>query len=176
MEVFWEKGYSGTSIRDLATAMNIQVSSIYNTIGDKHQLFIKCIQNYTHSRAQDAQKSISKIKSPLQAILNFIEGAASTILYNPNSCLAIKTTFEVAATDAKLQDILREDHEFTHQLLAGLINRAVTAKELAAGTDVTTMTDFILNNFTGWHESYIIHQDPIKIKKMAHYLISQISK
>lgn len=176
MEVFWEKGYSGTSIRDLSTAMNIRVSSIYNTIGDKHQLFIKCIQNYTHSRAHDAQESVSKIKSPLKAIINFIEGAVSTILYSPNSCLAIKTTFEVASTDSKLQEILREDHEFTHQLLAGLIHRAVTVKELAASTDVGTMTDFILNNFTGWHESYIIHKDPIKIKKMARYLITQISK
>lgn len=176
MEVFWEKGYSGTSIRDLATAMNIQVSSIYNTIGDKHQLFIKCIQNYTHSRAQDAKDSVSKVKSPLQAIINFIEGGVNTILYSPNSCLAIKTTFEVAATDSKLQHILREDHEFTHQLLAGLIDKAIIAKELDSETDAGTLADFILSNFTGWHEYYIIHRNPIKIKKMARYLISRISK
>ncbi|NCD72091.1 TetR/AcrR family transcriptional regulator [Mucilaginibacter agri] len=176
MEVFWEKGYGGTSIRDLAEAMNIKISSIYNTMGDKHQLFIKCIRNYTQTRAIEAQNSTARTKSPLKAIISFIEGAVHTILYSPNSCLAIKTTFEVAATDQDLQVILREDHEFTYGLLTGLIKKAIELKELPSGTDAGTLADFILNNFTGWHESYIIHQDPIKIKKMAKYLIGQIAK
>ena len=176
MDVFWKKGYSGTSIRDLAEAMGIQISSIYNTMGDKHQLFIKCIRNYTQARAQDAQAGTTKIKSPLKAIITFINGAVKAILYSPNSCLAIKTTFEVAATDPDLQAILREDYVFTHGLLAGLIRKAIEINELDADTDAGMLADFILNNFTGWHESYIIHQDPIRIKKMAKYLITQISK
>jgi TetR/AcrR family transcriptional repressor of nem operon len=176
MEVFWKKGYSGTSIRDLAEAMNIKISSIYNTMGDKHQLFIKCIRSYTQARALDAQNSAARMRSPLKAVVSFIEGAVHAILYSANSCLAIKTTFEVAGTDPELQAILRDDHEFTYRLLAGLIQKAVEIKELPADTDAGTLADFILNNFTGWHESYIIHQDPIKIKKMAKYLIGQVSK
>ncbi|WP_449398631.1 TetR/AcrR family transcriptional regulator [Chryseobacterium wanjuense] len=46
MEVFWEKGYYATSMRDLTDAMKINSSSLYNTIGDKHQLFLKCIDHY----------------------------------------------------------------------------------------------------------------------------------
>ena len=176
MEVFWKKGYSGTSIRDLAEAMNIKISSIYNTMGDKHQLFIKCLKSYTQTRALDAQRSVAKIRSPLKALVSFIEGAAHTILYSSHSCLAIKTTFEVAAADPDLQAILREDHEFTYGLLSDLIRKAIELKELPADTDAGTLADFILNNFTGWHESYIIHQNPIKIKKMSKYLIGQISK
>ena len=176
MEVFWEKGYAGTSIRDLADAMHIQISSIYNTMGDKHQLFIKCIRSYTQARAMDAQAHAAKIESPLKAIISFINDAVNAILYSTNSCLAIKTTFEVAATDPDLQAILREDNDFTHQFLAGLINKAIKLKELDADTDAATLTDFIINNFTGWHESYIIHKEPIKIKKMAKYLVDQISR
>lgn len=176
MEVFWKKGYGGTSIRDLAEAMNIKISSIYNTMGDKHQLFIKCIRNYTQTRAIEAQNSTTRIKSPLKAIISFIDGAVHTILYSPNSCLAIKTTFEVAATDPDLQTILREDHEFTYGLLTSLIRKAVELKELPVDSDAGTLADFILNNFTGWHESYIIHQNPVMIKKMAKFLIAQITK
>ena len=175
MEVFWEKGYTGTSIRDLAAAMNIQVSSIYNTIGDKHQLFLRCIRSYTQARAQDAQVRASKIKSPRKAIHKFINDAVDAILYGANSCLAIKTTFEVAATDPDLQAILREDSDFTHNFLSGLINKAIELNELDAGTDPGTLTDFIIRNFTGWHESYIVHKDPIRIKRMAKYLIAKIS-
>lgn len=175
MEVFWKKGYTGTSIRDLAAAMNIQVSSIYNTIGDKHQLFLRCIRNYTQGRAQEAQTRAAKIKSPIKAIHKFINDGVEAILYGANSCLAIKTTFEVAATDPDLQAILREDSDFTHNFLSGLISKAIVLKELDEGTDAGTLTDFILNNFTGWHESYIVHKDPVRIKRMAKYLIAQIS-
>jgi TetR/AcrR family transcriptional repressor of nem operon len=176
MEVFWQKGYSGTSIRDLSDAMKVHVSSIYNTIGDKHQLFVRCIQNYTQGRMKDALKHAAEIKSPLEAIVSFINGAADMILYSDNSCLAIKTTFEVAASDPDVQAVLRDDSEFTHEFLLGLISKAVDLKELDPNTDAEMLTDFIINTLTGWHESYILHKDPVKIKKMAAYLITQISR
>ncbi len=176
MEVFWKKGYSGTSIRDLSEAMNVHVSSIYNTMGDKHQLFVKCIRNYTQNRMQDALKHAAKIKSPLEAIISFINASANTIVYSDNSCLAIKTTFEVAASDPDVQAVLREDNEFTHKFLSDLIRKAIELKELDEDTDGDTMTDFIINTFTGWHESYILHKDPIKIMRMAKYLIAQVCR
>jgi TetR/AcrR family transcriptional repressor of nem operon len=175
MEVFWKKGYSGTSIRDLADAMNIGVSSIYNTIGDKHELFIKCIRNYTQGRMQEAILHAADVKSPLKSIVSFINDAVNTILYSNNSCLAIKTTFEVAVSDPSIQQILKEDDEFTHRFMLKLVNKAMEMGELDDGTASETLTDFILNTFTGWHESYILHKDPVRIKKMAKYLIDQIS-
>ncbi|WP_426324406.1 TetR/AcrR family transcriptional regulator [Pedobacter sp. R-06] len=51
---FRKKGYSGASMRDLTEAMQISVTSIYNTIGDKHQLFVRCISDYINNRMQEA--------------------------------------------------------------------------------------------------------------------------
>jgi TetR/AcrR family transcriptional repressor of nem operon len=175
MEVFWKKGYNGASVRNLTDAMNINSSSLYNTVGDKHQLFVKCIRNYTQGRMRDALAHAGNIKSPLKAIINYINDAVNTILYNNDSCLAIKTTFEVAASDPDVQAVLKEDNDFTHKFLLDLINRAIQAKEIDADTDAETLTDFIIMMFTGWHESYILHKNPIKIKKMAKYLVNQIS-
>lgn len=175
MEVFWKKGYNGASMRDLTDAMQINISSLYNTIGDKRQLFVKCIRNYTEGRKNDALAHAAKIKSPLKAIISFINSAVNAILYSSDSCLAIKTTFEVAATDPDVQAVLREDNNFTHKFLSSLIERAIKLQEIDADTDVETVTDFVINTFTGWHESYILHKNPVKIKKMAKYLINQIS-
>lgn len=175
MEVFWKKGYNGASMRDLTDAMQINPSSLYNTIGDKRQLFVKCVQNYTESRIEEAKVNSAKIKSPLKAITSFINGSVSAILYSSNSCLAIKTTFELAATDKDVQAILKKDSDFTHEFLLSMVKRAVLEKEMDQNTDVEMITDYIINSFTGWHESYILHHDAARIKKMAKYLISQIS-
>lgn len=175
MEVFWKKGYSGASMRHLTDAMQINASSLYNTIGDKHQLFIRCIRNYIHSRMQDTQAHSSKVKSPLQAIIGLINDCVNTILYSDNHCLAIKTTFELAATDPEVKALLKEDSDFTRGFFLNLVQQAIEQKEIFSDTDAETITDFILSSFTGWHESYIVHHDAGRIKKMAKYLIAQLS-
>jgi TetR/AcrR family transcriptional repressor of nem operon len=175
MEVFWKKGYNATSMRDLTDAMQINSSSLYNTIGDKRQLFVKCIRNYTQRRMQNARQHSAGVKSPLKAIINFINNSVNTILYEKNSCLAIKITFELAATDLEVQAILKEDNDFTHGFLLSLVQRAIEKKEMDASTDEEMITDYILNCFTGWYESYILNKDEARIKKMAKYLITQIS-
>jgi TetR/AcrR family transcriptional regulator, transcriptional repressor for nem operon len=176
MDVFWKKGYNGTTMRDLTEAMGISSSSLYNTIGDKHQLFLKSIKYYTESRMTAARKQLQSIKSPLKAIEKFILSSVYAITNEPNSCLAIKTTFEVATTDEQVQKIIKADNEFTYNLLINLVGKAIEAKEIKVSQDAEMLTDFIINHFTGWHESFIIHRDKTRIKKMAAFLIRQINQ
>jgi TetR/AcrR family transcriptional repressor of nem operon len=46
MEVFWARGYEGTSIQDLVKQMGINRQSIYDTFGDKHSLFLQALDCY----------------------------------------------------------------------------------------------------------------------------------
>ena len=176
MDVFWKKGYNGASMRDLTSAMQINSSSLYNTIGDKRQLFVKCIRNYTEGRMADARAFAAKSKSPLKTIITFINDSVNVILYSNNSCLAIKTTFELAADDKDVQAVLKADHDFTYGFIFDLVTRAMEKGEIKADQDADMLTESIVNAFTGWHESYIINRNAAKIKKMAKYLIEQITK
>jgi TetR/AcrR family transcriptional regulator, transcriptional repressor for nem operon len=44
--LFWAKGYSGTSLRDLLKAMGIGESSFYNAVGSKKALYLACLKHY----------------------------------------------------------------------------------------------------------------------------------
>ena len=46
MNAFWAKGYDGTSMKDLTTAMGISGPSIYSAFGDKRELYLKTIDHY----------------------------------------------------------------------------------------------------------------------------------
>lgn len=176
MDVFWKKGYYGTTMRDLTEAMGINSSSLYNTIGDKHQLFIRSIKHYTESRMSAAVKQLEPIKSPVKAIEKFVRSSAYAITNEPNSCMAIKTTFEVATSDGEVQKIIKTDNEFTYKLLMGLVKKAMEKGEITVTQDAEMLTDYIMNHFSGWHESFIIHQDKNRIKKMANFLLKEISQ
>lgn len=52
MEVFWNKGYENTSMRDLVEATGLLKGSIYNTFQSKENLFLLCLEKYgAHSRS-----------------------------------------------------------------------------------------------------------------------------
>jgi len=52
--VFWSKGFTATSLDDLANAMNMNRPSIYNAFGDKEsvyrQAFSRFLLSLVHSR------------------------------------------------------------------------------------------------------------------------------
>jgi AcrR family transcriptional regulator len=47
MQVFWRKGYLGTSLSDLTNAMGINRPSIYAGFGNKKSLFRKVLDRYS---------------------------------------------------------------------------------------------------------------------------------
>src|SRR4051812_46818982 len=175
MEVFWKKGYAGASLRDLTDAMKINSSSLYNTIGDKHALFIKCIKHYTETKMEEARKLARSSKSPLTALTDLINATVNAIINGDYSCLAIKTTFEIAAEDKSIQAILKVDSDFQHSFILALIKDARKQGELSGTEDPEMLTDYLISVYTGWYESYILHQDPVRIRKVARYVISQLS-
>jgi len=142
MAVFWKNGYSSTTIRDLTDAMGINSSSLYNTIGDKRQLFVKCVSNYTRN-VTEAAKVYMKNDSPLEGIISYINDAVTSIL-GGTSCLAIQTTFELASNDAEIQSLIKATNAFVHDMLLGMIKRAEELKEI--GTEIDAETKRILSS------------------------------
>ena len=49
MECFWHRGYEATSVRDLADKMRISAPSLYNTYGDKRELFTRSLERYAEA-------------------------------------------------------------------------------------------------------------------------------
>ena len=113
-------------------------------------------------------------KHGIKAIEKFIETSVYAITHEPNSCLAIKTTFEMAIDDPEVQKIIKADSNFTYNLILQLVENAIEKNEIAISNDAKMLTDYIINNFTGWHESYIIYKDKERIEKMAKFLLTQI--
>lgn len=46
VELFWQQGYEATSIQNLVDKMGINRSSLYDTFGDKQQLFLVAMDRY----------------------------------------------------------------------------------------------------------------------------------
>lgn len=176
MNVFWEKGYQATSMQDLVDAMQINRSSLYNTIGDKHQLFMKCISSYFDNAMLEIKEKVAQQTSSKQALINIINDKAAWIVDCEKGCLGIKTVFEIAPEDNEVRRVMSQNNEIFLQFLAGVVQKAIDDKELDGSEDATLMAEYIMTSFTGWKQSYILDRNPMRIKKMADYLIKQITR
>ncbi|TYP98954.1 TetR family transcriptional regulator [Tenacibaculum adriaticum] len=176
MNVFWEKGYHATSMQDLVDAMQINRSSLYNTIGGKHCLFIKCVTSYAENAIQESREKVAKEKSSLQALKKIIYDKAAWVVDCEKGCLGVKTIFEIAPEDAEVRKVLSKNNEIYIEFLTEVIQKAIDDGELDTTEDASLMAEYILTTFTGWKQAYILHRDPIKIKKMSEYLIKHITR
>jgi TetR/AcrR family transcriptional repressor of nem operon len=174
LNVFWQKGYNGASMRDLTDAMQINSSSLYNTIGDKHQLFVYCLKHYTQKRRALLEQRAASFDSPVKALEQFIKDVADVVIKDAHGCFAIKAAFEVSPNERDIQSLLKDDNDFSRTFLSTLIKNAVKAREMAADSDPDLLADYIISTYTGWYELYLLHQDPIKIKKLATFMIKNI--
>lgn len=58
MQVFWARGYEAASTRDLLAAMQISRSSLYQSFGNKEQLFLEALERYRRALVERLQRRL----------------------------------------------------------------------------------------------------------------------
>jgi TetR/AcrR family transcriptional regulator, transcriptional repressor for nem operon len=105
MLVFWKKGYNATSMEDLVLGMGINRASLYDTFGDKKQLFLKILAFYQKKSNQDISAVMAAKKpSPKAQLIAFTEFLMDDSLNttDPKGCLLANATSEMALLDSDI--------------------------------------------------------------------------
>ncbi|UPK67228.1 TetR/AcrR family transcriptional regulator [Chitinophaga filiformis] len=170
LDVFWEKGYNATSMQDLVDAMQINRSSLYNSFGDKHNLFLECLRTYGYLAAQDYE-SVLKLKdlTPLQTMERIIDVYVTGTIYDCKCCMGMKSSFELAGDDEEVRRIIKQTSDRTIGLFTDLLSRAKEQGEIAHDKNPSVLAHIIFNGFCGWKQSFIQFKDADLIKEMAAY-------
>lgn len=120
MDLFWQRGYINTSMKDVVQATGVQPGSLYSAFGDKEKLFQQALRKYTQ---EFFRASMPRHRPPLECIQQWFERLAQTMATDPNQkgCLIINTAMERDAhspsTLAIIEDRLDEIESFFWQNL-----------------------------------------------------------
>src|SRR5260370_14020262 len=91
LQVFWRKGYEGTSLSELTKAVGANRPSLYAAFGDKEALFRKALDRYLEGPAAYTQEALKE--STARAVVErLLRGAAdlNAAPCNPGGCLMVQ--------------------------------------------------------------------------------------
>jgi AcrR family transcriptional regulator len=108
LQVFWRKGYEGTSLSDLTKAMGINRPSLYAAFGNKEALFRKALERYAEGPAAYTRKAVDEptaravVERLLRGVVDLLTDPCT-----PQGCLAVQGALACGdAADAIRQELI----------------------------------------------------------------------
>jgi TetR/AcrR family transcriptional repressor of nem operon len=172
--LFWEKGYHATSMHDLVDTLKLGRSSIYDTYGNKHTLFIKCLTSYILKKEEQYLAAAQKASSPIESVKLIIKSILKNMVLESKTCMSVKTTFELGKTDEETQVLLNQQAKNSVKLFSGLLQQAKENGELAESKDTELIAHFIVASFSVLWNADILFKDKKLTQKLTDHLISTI--
>jgi TetR/AcrR family transcriptional repressor of nem operon len=104
-EIFWQKGFHGTSLDDITAATGLAKPSLYAAFGDKDALFLKVLDRYHDVVLRRSERVITAGPSARQAIENWLDSYLPycTGTKGNRGCLSINTATDGALDRAELR-------------------------------------------------------------------------
>jgi TetR/AcrR family transcriptional repressor of nem operon len=100
MMQFWESGYEGSSMQDLVERMRISRQSLYDTYGNKRELFEAALSRYRDEVIEPAIRSLmDPSRTPAQAVRHHLESIAAGRQDRPPGCLVVRSATELPVED-----------------------------------------------------------------------------
>ena len=150
VEVFCDHGYDGTSTEELLRAMDISRQSLYDTFGDKRQLYLQALQQYVADSVGEQIRALNGSPSSLKGI----ESALQAFVLNAGSaeapgCLGIGATCEFGVSDREVTALISTADRALQSSLERRINEGKDAGEISADIDARSAAQFIKATFAG---------------------------
>ncbi len=160
-ELFWTKGYNATSMDELTKATGLSRSSIYNTFGDKHGLFMRCLRFYLDDQTQQLATLAGKVANVKDRIRAAFEFAVAEIIADRmrKGCLMVNTTTEMANQDAEIAAVALSNMNEMEELFGAWVREGQAAGQISAGFSAGMLARHLFNLYSGLKVSGKMKQD-----------------
>lgn len=147
VDVFWTKGYQGTSVDDLQDAIGIKRGSFYAAFGCKDDVFDTVLERYWTEATEAGLSLLDGNDDPRMAIADFIRHIGRFMTQNtPRGCLLLSSANEAALTRTGEPSLVcRKLSRIEYRLINALGDR----KSPKEGDDPETIAAFVLSVMLG---------------------------
>lgn len=151
MHVFWDLGFDATSITNLENATGLGRTSLYNSFGNKEELFEQVIDHYIETQCV----YWTDILLSQDTFTDGVDKLVSTMINEnldinmPTGCLITYSAAGIDKHSAEIRDRICGGHRTMIDGITVGLKNGVKAGEFTTELDIDSVALFLLNNFQG---------------------------
>ncbi|TSD76422.1 TetR/AcrR family transcriptional regulator [Pseudomonas sp. KBS0710] len=150
IRVFCDKGFAAASTEELMQAMGLSRQSMYNTFGDKRQLYLQAMAEYQRTGVDDLIERLGQGPTPLQSLHDTLNSFATRALREGTAgCMGVNAICEFGQEDEQINQLTAHSAERLRRAFEQTLGRAQEQGELAPGTDLPGACDFLMATLSG---------------------------
>jgi AcrR family transcriptional regulator len=143
ISVFSRQGFAATSTDELMRVMNVGRQSMYDTFGDKRELFLKALETYVTESVSSINTELERPGSALSAVRNaLLNFAGRSDLSSAEGCMGMNAICEFGQRDADVTRITGKAARTLRQALIRVLSIAKSQSELSSDDDLDGLADF----------------------------------
>lgn len=149
MQLFWEQGYEATSVQDLVDHLGLNRSSLYNTFGGKHDLYLEALDRYRQSGSQTLRQHLRDAPTALDGIRRAFAAVAEQATENECGCFTTNAAVERAACDPSTRERACDTFRTMRALFREAVEQAQAEGAVPTGRDPEALGRYLTNAYNG---------------------------
>lgn len=109
MDVFWTKGFEGTTLNNLVTATGLRKGSLYAAFGDKRAMYLKALALYDRTAIDAAVRLLTGTVAPEKCIGDFLQSAIDAVALRKDrrGCFLCNASVDQAVLDPETENAVK---------------------------------------------------------------------
>ncbi|GAA2205387.1 TetR/AcrR family transcriptional regulator [Nonomuraea monospora] len=172
-ELFWRRGYTATSVRDLGAELRLTQSSLYRTFHDKRGLFLRALDHYRTTESSQAGELLER-PGPVRDVLR--DWLTCMVTDDAGrGCLVVNTATELGAADPEIRRQTEAAFEVTRKALEAALRRGCREGELPANLNLDAAVDLIFTTVLGLRVRERAGHDPARLAATIDFAVRAIA-
>ncbi|MDP4099149.1 TetR/AcrR family transcriptional regulator [Paenibacillus sp. P96] len=178
MEVFGHYGYEGTSMQLLLGGLGIARQSLYDTYGNKRDLFLKAVKHYVDEKSSDVVTYLAVMVPVKQAITDIFDVVGETLRdeQRRKECFILSSAIDRIPHDPEIAELFAQDKVRLEEALYEALVRGQEQGEFSISRDMRALARYLYYARYGLTQAAKLTEDPLVIEQITTVTLSVVEQ
>lgn len=151
MNLFWKQGYAATSVQDLVSHLGINRASLYDTFGDKEQLFKKSFELYRKNNIEGLKQFFDTHNNVREGFARLFENAIEEAINDEDrkGCFVVNTTTELVPNDDSIAVTLEDNKSDFENIFFEYLQKGKDVGQITTNKDLRSIAALFYTLYNG---------------------------
>lgn len=178
LNLFWQKGYHATSLKDLEAALAMKPGSIYAAFKSKESLYLASLERYFLNGRDQLRRDMESAPTVLAGLADHLRGygCIGPTPDTARACMIVKTILDTTDAEPAIRDRARAYYDQLRTDFAAHFRKAKEAGELPPDADPERLAQRFQADVTALRIEAHNSTDPDAVAALAEAMARDVER